>query len=95
MNENEKAESCSLLKHIWASMKKGRDMTSEHRFYTTQAEECGIWSPNEFLKLANTQDILVRRDFTHPDIKEVCSFKNNKIHSSLTLQTNSSLRRLN
>lgn len=70
-------------------------MTSEYRFYTTQAEECGTWSPNGFLKLAKTQDVLVRRDFIHPDIKEVCSFKNNQILSSLTLQKNSSLRRLN
>lgn len=84
MNEYEKAESCSLLKHIWANIKEDRDMmTSEHRLYIPQSEKCGLWSPNEYLKLAKAQDVLGGH-YIYPGIVEACSFKS-AIHISLTL----------
>lgn len=66
MNENEEAESCSLLKHIWANIKEDRDMmTSEHRLYIPQLGKCGLWYPNEYLKLAKAQGVL-GGDYIYP-----------------------------
>lgn len=50
-------------------------MTSTQGLHTTQPEECGIPFPDEYLKLAKTQGILVRGDFIYPDSVGPCSFK--------------------
>ena len=74
MNENKKVVSGRLLKHIWASIREDRDMMiSAHRLYVALSEEYGICFPNENIKLAKTQYILVKGDFNYPNIIGTCS----------------------
>lgn len=98
MNENKKVVSGRLLKHIWASIREDRDvMISAHRLYIALSEEYGICFPNEYIKLAKTQYILIsERRFQLSKYHGNLFFKSNTIYISfLILQKNLYLRKLN